>query len=248
MSQNDEMQEIIEDFIAESSELIEKVTQDIVVIEQNPDDEIVNGIFRAVHTIKGTSSFLGFDVLSNLSHKAEDVLGRIRKKEILPDATIADTLLEALDLMKVMVDDIRSTGTDARDVSATVEKLERLNSIENSDQTEQDPGPAVEGPAPKKLGEILVEENVLTDKELQGVLERQQQQADKKLGEIVVEEKLITEKQLKGFLAKQKTQKEEQNIRIDVKKLDELMNLVGELVLGKNRLILLDSMAKKKGT
>ncbi len=246
MSQNDEMQEIIEDFIAESSELIEKVTQDIVVIEQNPDDEIVNGIFRAVHTIKGTSSFLGFDVLSNLSHKAEDVLGRIRKKEILPDATIADTLLEALDLMKVMVDDIRSTGTDARDVSATVEKLERLNSIENSDQTEQDPGPAVEGPAPKKLGEILVEENVLTDKELQGVLERQQQQADKKLGEIVVEEKLITEKQLKGFLAKQKTQKEEQNIRIDVKKLDELMNLVGELVLGKNRLILLDSMAKKR--
>lgn len=251
MSQNDEMQEIIEDFIAESSELIEKVTQDIVVIEQNPDDETINGIFRAVHTIKGTSSFLGFDTLSNLSHKAEDVLGRIRKKEILPDAAIADTLLEALDLMKLMVDDIRSTGTDARDVSATLEKLERLNRMEGpgqaaegSNQTVESSGPAPEGP--KKLGEILVEENVLTDKELKGVLEKQQQQGDKKLGEIVVEEKLITEKQLKGFLAKQKTQKEEQNIRIDVKKLDELMNLVGELVLGKNRLILLDSLAKKR--
>jgi len=250
MSQNDEMQEIIEDFIAESSELIEKVTQDIVVIEQDPDEETINGIFRAVHTIKGTSSFLGFDVLSNLSHKAEDVLGRIRKKEILPDAMIADTLLEALDLMKLMVDDIRSTGADARDVSATVEKLERLNRMESSDRTTensdravQEPGPAPE--APKMLGEILVEENVLTNKELEGVLEKQQQ-GDKKLGEIVVEEKLITEKQLKGFLAKQKTHKEEQSIRIDVKKLDELMNLVGELVLGKNRLILLNSLAKNR--
>lgn len=106
-SQNDEMKEIIDDFIVESNELIEKVVQDIVEIEKNPEDEIVNGIFRAVHTIKGTSSFLGFNTLSNLSHKAEDVLGRIRKKEMEPDAEIADALLEALDLMKLMIEDIR---------------------------------------------------------------------------------------------------------------------------------------------
>ena len=91
ISQNDEMREIIDDFIAESIELIEKVVQDIVEIEKNPDDEIINGIFRAVHTIKGTSSFLGFNTLSKLSHKAEDVLGRIRKKEMIPDGDIADT-------------------------------------------------------------------------------------------------------------------------------------------------------------
>jgi len=228
-SQNDEMREIIDDFIAESIELIEKVVQDIVEIEKNPDDEIINGIFRAVHTIKGTSSFLGFNTLSNLSHKAEDVLGRIRKKEMVPDGDIADTLLESLDLMKLMIEDIREKGSEDRDVSRTLQKLELLNKVD----------------ARKKIGEILVDEGVLSNKECDEFLEIQKQEGDKKFGEIVVEEKLITEKQLNSALAKQQAHKEEQTIRIDVKKLDELMNLVGELVLGKNRLILLDSLAKK---
>ena len=227
--QNDEMKEIIDDFIVESNELIEKVVQDIVEIEKNPDDEIINGIFRAVHTIKGTSSFLGFNTLSNLSHKAEDVLGRIRKKEMEPDAEIADTLLEALDLMKLMIEDIREKGAEDRDVSNTLQKLEQLNKADSR----------------KKLGEILIEEGVISAKECEELLEKQKQEGDKKLGEIVVEEKLITEKQLTKVLAKQQAHKEEQTIRIDVKKLDELMNLVGELVLGKNRLILLDSLARK---
>jgi two-component system chemotaxis sensor kinase CheA len=229
MSQNDEMREIIDDFIVESNELIEKVVQDIVEIEKNPDDELVNGIFRAVHTIKGTSSFLGFNTLSNLSHRAEDVLGRIRKKEMVPDGAIADTLLEALDLMKFMIEVIREKGAEDRDVTTTLNKLELLNKA--------DPR--------KKLGEILVDEGVISNKECEELLEKQKQEGDKKFGEIVIEEKLITEKQLSNVLAKQQGHKEEQTIRIDVKKLDELMNLVGELVLGKNRLILLDSIARK---
>jgi two-component system, chemotaxis family, sensor kinase CheA len=228
-SQNDEMQEIIDDFVAESGELIEKVVQDIVVIEKNPDDETINGIFRAVHTIKGTSSFLGFNTLSTLSHKAEDVLGRIRKKEIVPDAVIADTLLEALDLMKLMIESIRSRGNDECDVKETVAKLEHLNKADSW----------------KKIGEILVEESVISGDEREEILEKQKCEGDRKFGEIVVEEKLITENQLSSLLTKQKAHKEDQTIRIDVKKLDELMNLVGELVLGKNRLILLDSIAKK---
>jgi two-component system chemotaxis sensor kinase CheA len=228
-SQNDEMREIIDDFIVESNELIEKVVQDIVEIEKNPDDELVNGIFRAVHTIKGTSSFLGFNTLSNLSHKAEDVLGRIRKKEMVPDAVVADTLLESLDLMKLMIEDIREKGAEDRDVSGTLKKLELLNKAD----------------ARKKIGEILVDEGVISNKECEDLLEKQKQEGEKKFGEIVVEEKLITEKQLSTALAKQQAHKEEQTIRIDVKKLDELMNLVGELVLGKNRLILLDSLARK---
>ena len=228
MSQNEEMKEIIEEFIVESNELIEKAVQDVVRIERNPDDELINGIFRAVHTIKGTSSFLGFNMLSNLSHKAEDVLGRIRKKDMEPDADIADTLLEALDFMKLMIDDIRVKGTESRDVSHTLRKLEFLNKADTR----------------KKIGEILIDEGVISNREREELLEKQKQDG-KKLGEIAIEEKLITEKQLSNVLAKQQAHKEEQTIRIDVRKLDELMNLVGELVLGKNRLILLDSLARK---
>ncbi len=227
--ENDEMREIINDFIVESSELIEKVIQDIVTIEENHDDEVVNGIFRAVHTVKGTSSFLGFNSLAGLAHKGEDLLGMVRKGEIKINKEIADALLEALDLMKSMMESIKDKGVDEGDASSIIKELERLGNVDK-----------------KMLGEILVEEKVLTKNELEAVLEKQKVDQDKKIGEIVVEEKLITEGQLNNILTKQKTQhKDDQTVRIDVKKLDELMNLVGELVLGKNRLIMVKTLAKR---
>ena len=226
--EKDEMREIINDFIVESSELIENVIQDIVTIEENRDDEVINGIFRAVHTVKGTSSFLGFNKLSSLAHKAEDLLGMVRKGEIKIDKEIADVLLEALDLMRSMIEDIRSKGTDDRDTASIIERLERMGKVDK-----------------KMLGEILVEEKVLTKNELNDALEKQKTDKDKKLGEIVVEEKLITEGQLNNVLTKQKMYKDDQTVRIDVKKLDELMNLVGELVLGKNRLMMVNTIAKR---
>ncbi len=238
--QRDEMQEIIDEFIAESSELMDNVIQDIVAIEQNQDEEMINSIFRAVHTIKGTSSFLGFNALSELAHKGEDILGMIRKGQMKTDLETTDVLLDAFDLMKLMIEDIRTRGTDNRDTSSIVEKLAGLLSSNKK----------TAGAYPeekKKIGEILVEEKILTKNELDDVLKKQQRDKDKKIGEIVIEEKLATEGQMKNILTKQKTvSKEEQSIRIDVKKLDELMNLVGELVLGKNRLILVNSLAKKE--
>ncbi|MCX5810669.1 MAG: chemotaxis protein CheA [Proteobacteria bacterium] len=226
--QDDEMQEIINDFIVESGELVENAIQDVVEIEQNQNEETINSIFRAVHTIKGTSSFLGFSVLSNLAHKAEDLLGMIRKGEIIIDKEIADTLLEALDMTRTIIEEIKEHGAEKQDTSVILNKLEILSKVEK-----------------KMLGEILIEEKIITKKELENVLDKQKEDKSKRLGEIVVEEKLITDKQLDNILSKQKVHKDDQTVRIDVKKLDELMNLVGELVLGRNRLIMVKNMAKR---
>ncbi|HOJ43992.1 MAG TPA: chemotaxis protein CheA, partial [Syntrophorhabdaceae bacterium] len=196
------------------------------ITEQN--DEIINSIFRAVHTIKGTSSFLGFTVLSNLAHKAEDLLGLVRKKELTMSTEIADALLDSMDTMKLLIDDIK---TDYKEKQDTEQLIHRLEMLANPDR--------------KPLGEILVEEKIITKKELEEALEKQKQE-NKKIGEIIVEEKLITDKQLENILNKQKAKKEDQTIRIDVKKLDEMMNLVGELVLGKNRLNMVKNMAKRE--
>jgi len=240
--QRDEMQEIIDEFITESGELMDNVIQDVVTIEQSQDEEMINGIFRAVHTIKGTSSFLGFNSLAELAHKAEDVLGLVRKGELTTDQETADVLLEAFDLIKLIIDDIRSHGTEKQDTASVLEKLKGL--MESKKKKAEVPAEEK-----KKIGEILLEEKIITKSELDDVLKKQKKDKDKKIGEIVVEEKLATEGQMKNILTKQKTAgKEEQNIRIDVKKLDELMNLVGELVLGKNRLILVNSLAKKEDT
>jgi two-component system chemotaxis sensor kinase CheA len=240
--QRDEMQEIIDEFITESSELMDNVIQDVVTIEQSQDDEMINGIFRAVHTIKGTSSFLGFNSLAELAHKAEDVLGLVRKGALTTDQETANVLLEAFDLIKLIIDDIRSHGAEKQDTASVLEKLKGL--MESKKKKAEVPAEEK-----KKIGEILLEEKIITKSELDDVLKKQKKDKDKKIGEIVVEEKLVTEGQMKNILTKQKTAgKEEQNIRIDVKKLDELMNLVGELVLGKNRLILVNSLAKKEDT
>ena len=149
--QRDEMQEIIDEFVVESGELMDNVIQDIVAIEGNQDEEMINGIFRAVHTIKGTSSFLGFNTLSELAHKGEDVLGLVRKGEMTMDQETADVLLEAFDLIKLIIDDIRSQGLENQDTSPVVEKLKGL--MENKKDAEA----PVEGT--KKIGEMLVEEN-----------------------------------------------------------------------------------------
>jgi len=231
VSDRDEMKEIVDEFIVEAYDLAEKAIQDIIAIENNPDGEIINSIFRAVHTVKGTSSFLGFGTLSTLAHRSEDILGMVRKGNLKPDHEVADVLLEALDLIKTLLDDIKESGAEASDTSAIISKLEDLAK-----------------PDRKKLGEILVEEKILSTNELTDALKKQEGQQGKKLGEILVEEKVITDGQLKDLLSKQKTHKEEQTIRIEVKKLDELMNLAGELVLGKNRLILLNSLVRKNET
>jgi two-component system, chemotaxis family, sensor kinase CheA len=156
-------------------------------------------------------------------------LGMVRKRNIKPDHQVADVLLEALDLIKTLLEDIRSTGAEDQDTTSIIAKLETIGKPEER----------------KRLGEMLVEENVLTSSELDQALKKKEDRQEQKLGELFVEDKMITEHQLKDFLSKQKTQKEEQTIRIEVKKLDELMNLAGELVLGKNRLILLNNLVKK---
>jgi two-component system chemotaxis sensor kinase CheA len=229
--EKDEMKEIIDEFIVEAGELTEKAVQDVVVIENNPDEEMINSIFRAVHTIKGTSSFLGFDVLSTLAHRAEDILGMVRKGSMAPDHAVGDALLEALDLIKTLLEEIKENGAEQSDTAPTIEKLE-----------------ALKNPDIKQPGEMREEAGAVKKEEPHDVSKEQEgaPQGKEPVG-IPVEGKIATENRVSNLPNKQKTQthKEESTIRIEVKKLDELMNLAGELVLGKNRLILLNSMVKK---
>lgn len=125
--ESDELKEIIDDFILESRDLMEGAIQDLVTIETNPDAEILNRIFRGVHTVKGTSSFLGFSTLSTLAHRAEDVLGKIRKGDFVPDDSTTDVLLNACDAIKALIEDIAVVGNDGQiDVSEILQRLEEI--------------------------------------------------------------------------------------------------------------------------
>ena len=80
MSIDCEDQELLEGFLAETTELLEKLDDDLISLEKNPEDaDLMNRIFRSIHKVKGASSFLGFDFLVKVTHKTEDVLNRLRK-------------------------------------------------------------------------------------------------------------------------------------------------------------------------
>ena len=99
---------LIQEFLVESEELLQRMDQDMVTLETTPKDaELLNRIFRALHTIKGTAGFLGFEPMVRLSHRAEDVLNELRKGELQLTQRMMDALLKTRDQLGIMLSDIR---------------------------------------------------------------------------------------------------------------------------------------------
>jgi two-component system chemotaxis sensor kinase CheA len=100
---------LVQEFITESEELLQSMDQDMVQLESTPeDDELLNRIFRALHTIKGTSGFLGYDPIVTLGHRAEDVLNALRRHEIKITRQLMDALLASRDQLGKMLNDLRA--------------------------------------------------------------------------------------------------------------------------------------------
>ena len=145
MSFNDpEMQELFEGYLIETSELLENLSQDLIEIETRTDDlDLINRIFRSFHTIKGTSSFMGFNAIAEITHHAEDILNKLRRGEMKADQQIIDFLLEVQDWITMMVAQIKEGNEPSADYSETIAKIQRLKetqvqSTETVEQNNQD--------------------------------------------------------------------------------------------------------------
>lgn len=297
MYNDPEMQEIFEAFVVESTELLDNLSQDLMLLESNPDDsELLNRIFRAFHTIKGTSSFMGFEKLSNLTHHAEDILNKLRKFELKVNRDIIDTLLEVYDLLVLMVDKIKSgedlSSIDYTDALKKIETLKEGGSLENvplvasSEEIETTTGKhslETESAVEKVLEistEILSKPGDFTPEELT-LIDAAFEEVNKSIlrDSLISEEfsKAVQQSELssvqynqethpvntqdttaKGILVElpentkgsesmpkevDKTSRDTkaqvattETIRVDVSRVEHLMNLSGELVLGRNRL------------
>ncbi len=133
----DEMKEIIDEFLIEADELIHTLDTDLVKLESTPRDlDLLNSIFRAAHTIKGTSSFLGFEQVTSLTHKMEDILNRLRKSEMVVTPTIMDILLESVDVLKVLLENVREHVTEEVDLTG---HLATVSTVALSSQDEPRP-------------------------------------------------------------------------------------------------------------
>lgn len=128
-------QEILGDFITEACELLETMDQDLVELEQNPTDlELLNRIFRALHTVKGSSGFLGLTTITEFAHAAEDALNALRKGQVRVTRSVMDALLAAGDVVKRMMVDIKELREPAPgpvDLMAQLRRLGKGESIED---------------------------------------------------------------------------------------------------------------------
>ncbi len=127
-------QDMINDFVEEAKELLASIEGDFITLEKqkdNPDSELINKLFRAVHTIKGTSGFLGLKNIGKIGHVMETVMSKIRDGELKPESNFIDSLLAGADLLKKMTANI----TESNEIDIT-SVFERLSNIVNENETE----------------------------------------------------------------------------------------------------------------
>jgi len=253
---DDETQEILNDFLTETTEMIDGLDQKFVELETQPDNkDLLNEIFRAMHSMKGSAGFLGFTHLVDITHRAESILNKLRQGEMAVAPEIITVILETVDTVKVIMTEIRSSGTDISiPVETMSQKLDDILAGKLGQPAAAPSAPAAPAVAsaresvkpvsapPPQLGEILVNEGLATKEQIFDALTAQSKQPEPKqaLGELLVAAKAISEKALDQALQKQERApkaEEDATIRVETRRLDSVMNLVGELVLGRNRLI-----------
>ncbi len=102
-------EEILQDFLVEAGEILEKLSEQLVDLEQNPDDsDLLNAIFRGFHTVKGGAGFLQLEALVNCCHSAENVFDILRNHKRKVDSELMDVVLEALDHVNAMFEQVRN--------------------------------------------------------------------------------------------------------------------------------------------
>ena len=190
----DEMDDIINDFLAEASESLEQLDQKFMDLEKQPGDTaLLNDIFRSIHTIKGAAGFLGFQQMVDVTHSTEDVLNKLRKGEMRVTPGIMDAILQSVDLIRLLLNNIKEKNGREEDLKPAVALLNDILEGRFKDE------PSADHPSPKGAQSEEEHKQARPDEAAAGA--------------------------------------KEQSIRVDLDRLDSVLNLAGELVLSRNRLM-----------
>ena len=259
----DDNDDIVKEFLVESYENLDRLDRDLVELEKDPSNrEILASIFRTIHTIKGTSGFLGFGKLESVTHSGESVLARLRDGELSLNPKLTTALLALVDAVRQMLASIEAGGNEGeRDDQELIARLTRLLQPTASMPLPVEPTPAAEAspmqaaevsaeptaavPAGSKsaslnLGDILIERGMATAQEVSEAVAKQSKGDPRRVGEILVEQGAVKPEEILEALQTQQAHghgASESTIRVDVGLLDQLMNLVGELVLTRNQIL-----------
>lgn len=228
------------DFIAEAGELIERLGGQLVELESRPQDtELLNAIFRAFHTVKGGAGFLNLTPLVELCHVAEDVFNVLRSGRRSLDPVLLDAVMQALDQVNEMMARVAAGETPDAAPPALIESLKQ-----------QAKGP-VAAPTPTVVAAPAASADTISEDEFEALLDQLQGKTPAAPPPVPVAQSeplpvpgpLPVAPSDAARSAPAAAREAETSVRVDTHKLDALMNLVGELVLARNRLKSLRSAA-----
>src|SRR4051812_7616005 len=119
------MDDLLRDFLTESNENLQQLDQDVVALEKNPgDSRLINGIFRTIHTIKGTCGFIGLVRLETIAHAAESVLSAVRDGTLSVSGSVISEVLRSVDVIKSLLAHLEKTSEEpVGDDSAIIARL-----------------------------------------------------------------------------------------------------------------------------
>ena len=134
--------DIVQDFLVEAGEILERLNEQLVELEQSPDDtDMLNAVFRGFHTIKGGAGFLNLENLVTVCHRSEDVFNLLRQGQLILDADMMDIFLQVLDVLNSQFDEIRGGDDPTAAEPQLILDLERLLN------PDAEPAPAAPEPA-----------------------------------------------------------------------------------------------------
>ncbi|PMP72273.1 MAG: chemotaxis protein CheA [Thermodesulfovibrio aggregans] len=207
----DEMDEIINEFIVEAEEILEQIDPLFVELESKGEDpEIINEIFRGMHTLKGAAGFLGFQNVVDVAHRAETILKKVREGEISISPELTDAILKAVDTLKILISHIKAKEEPKEDIKPILDLLD--SALQKASQKKV-----------SETGEVI-----------------------EKVEKIESQEVEVKTTEPRESTAQAPKEKEVSTLRVDVERIDKVMDLAGEIVLARNRLLNLSNKLEAK--
>ncbi|CAN7362403.1 chemotaxis protein CheA [Pseudoxanthomonas sp. LjRoot143] len=221
--------EIAADFLIEAQEILDRLGEQLVTLEHDPSDSgQLNAVFRGFHTLKGGAGFLGIQAMVNLCHAAEETLGLVRAGQATLEAQHFDAAQQSLDWLQQMLD---AVGAGEEPPHAPQTLIEQFDVHGSAPTPAQKPAAAV-APAAQAGGDLI------GDDEFEALLDQLHGGGapTSVAPPAPVAAAPTPAKPTAPKPAAKAGGEAEQTIRVDTKRLDAIVNLVGELVLSRNRL------------
>jgi chemosensory pili system protein ChpA (sensor histidine kinase/response regulator) len=227
--------EVLEFFVPEVEEHLQTITDCLLALEANPNEEDIHRLFRSMHTIKGSAAQVGWQRISTIAHRAEDLVGRLRDGELKPSATIIDLCLESVDVLKKLI--YRQWEDEAGFQFAARTLIARLDHIAPAESE----SPAAEVPPLEAVPplELAVAAEIapvsppppLSPLEASFVSQPVETGSEQREEPKVETPEPASASRLPVGIGQSKS------VRIALERLDRMMNAVGELVINRTRML-----------